>query len=124
MSDEVAPETRVMRNFSRLVAALADGAIEAELSDMMDKVTQAITVHAVEHGGNPSGSITLKLTMRQDGRTIDIKPAVSMTLPEAPRPKTSFWVTAKNQLTLDNPQQGKLFQTVAAPVRQFKDEVA
>lgn len=120
--DNQEDQSKKVRSFSRLVSVLADGQIEHELTEAMERLTKEIMVQACEHGGSPSGSITLKLGFKLDGKTIDVKASKSVAMPEAPLPKTSFWATAKNELTLENPQQGKLFRDVAAAPRQYKEE--
>lgn len=101
-------------NFSQLIGAHEDGALNADLSTKLTEAIAALNQQFIDHGGKPCASITLKINLKLDSGAIEIVAATSETLPKESRGKTIYWSTAGNLLTRKNPRQQELpFRDVA-----------
>ncbi len=96
-----------VRSFSTLVAGIDDGALHHELTREVDRIVLALVEAGIEGGGS-TASLSLKLSFKRDGRQIDVSGTVGAAMPTKPRGKSTFWVTADNQLTRRNPRQQDL----------------
>ncbi|MGL4966132.1 MAG: hypothetical protein ACRC67_33235 [Inquilinus sp.] len=94
-----------LRSFAQLIANLEGGQLNADASKMLADLNAALNNFVQEHNGKPSATLTLKLAVKLDGGTFDVKAKLALALPEAPRDKTVLWSTPGNVFTVQNPRQ-------------------
>ena len=94
-----------LRSFAQLIANLEGGQLNADASRMLADLNAALNDFVQEHNGKPSASLTLKLDVKLDGGTFDVKAKLSLKLPDEPRDKTVLWSTPGNVFTVQNPRQ-------------------
>lgn len=99
----------MLRHFDQLIATLDDGDLNQDASEKLLELTKALTDFVINHGGSPTGEITLKLRLKYDGGSFAISPKLTMTKPVEPRPTSHMWGTPEGFLTPFNPQQLQMF---------------
>ncbi len=97
-------------NFSRLIQALEDGDLNAQLSGDLKDLGQTMVRLAANYGGKQKGKMTLTLEFALEGGTFEIKPKVKVERPMPPRARTHFWATADGGLSQTNPKQTDMFR--------------
>lgn len=108
LADEV-EDREGARGFAVVLQQLDDGCFHAEVSEALRKLNRELSDMANSHGGKVKGTMTLALTLTaQDDGTISIDCDVKTKSPKPRRPRSLFWLTKGDNLTLDNPRQQKL----------------
>ena len=96
------PDRHTLKSFGQLLNALDDGDVHRMCSEKMNEVIEALAVDHAEHRGRPTGSLTIKLTFKMDGATIDVLPEVKHKVPEQKLQRSPFWVTPNSKLSSAN----------------------
>lgn len=126
MKDELPQTSDGPRSFSVFLTQVDDGALHAEASREMHKLTSALRDHAMRFARDAKGSITLTLSLEVDEKGVaDVVGSLAVKAPKAPRSKSQFFVTQGGNLTLENPRQQRLaLGVVPAPeVRELPAEL-
>ena len=107
---------RQISNFSQLIVAIENGAINHELSEAIREINARLNQIVIENGGKPTAELTLKLKFKLDSGMIELVPDVITKLPKVPRSKNVFFCTPGNLLTKHDPRQTEMkFRDVNAP---------
>lgn len=96
------PEKKLL---SELIATISTGEFDFTATRELTKAVEAV------EAGHGNASVTIKLTIKKDGRMVVVAPTVKATVPVAGAPKTMFFVNARGELTEDDPKQ----QVLALP---------
>lgn len=111
------------RGFAVLLGQIDDGALHAEISEVVQEVAKTLTAGVDNFGVDQKGSVTLtlKLKARKDG-TILIEGDVKKKVPELRRGTGLFWLSPGGNLSPENPRQQKLpLRAVEAPAQPVRD---
>ncbi|MEO6575503.1 MAG: hypothetical protein ABIP89_16765 [Polyangiaceae bacterium] len=97
------------RAFGVLLTSLDDGALHAELSEEVQKVTSALVDLVEKYGVDQKGQITLVLNLKAlRSGMITVTSDVRTKTPKVRRGGTAFFATKAGNLTVDHPRQEKL----------------
>jgi hypothetical protein len=115
------------RSFAVILAKIAQGACEAELSRELHELTKVLKEEGRTRETKVKGSLTLKLDLELDGADkvpmIKVSFDVSKKAPKPARRNGHFWATDGGNLTDEAPRQEKLpLQQVGGgrqPLRQL-----
>lgn len=110
-------------SFGDFVRFLEDGQLDAELSEVLRKMSSDMAHTAIENGGKAKGKLTISLDFALDGRVFTIKAKHKVDVPEAKRPQSVMWSTEDGRFTPSNPQQGQLFGVREVRGPGFRDAV-
>lgn len=119
------PDPGTLRNFSMFLQNLEDGELHHELTRDIENIIETLSNHVLDHGGKPKAKISLGIEVTLDGGELRILPTKTLKLPTAPRRTTTMWANKRNQATLANPKQQRMFNHGVrddAPVRTISDE--
>ena len=105
MSDD----TPILRQFSQILQSLEDGQFHQDCSDEIAKINKTLTEHMLNHGGEPSATLTIKLKFKAEKGVLAIRPSLDSALPKAPRATSTLYQTEKG-LTPLNPKQMDMFR--------------
>lgn len=97
-----------LNTFQQFIATLEDGDLVAEINEKLGEMLEKLNQHKLEYGGNPKGSITLKLDFLATRGVIEINAKLETKTPAAPRGSTHLWSTKDNRFSTANPKQRKL----------------
>ena len=87
-----------------LLGLLEDGDLARDLSAEIKSAIQK-TREAVGHKQSGSCSVTLKLSFKIDGDSVDIKTAIDSSVPKAPRGNSVFFLTRDGDISTQHPKQ-------------------
>lgn len=111
------------RDFSDIVQQFDEGTVHSDLSDAVQRVVRATTDIAFMTQGKAKGSIVLKLNFEaRANATVSVDCDMTIKEPKMKRQPTSFFATKDNNLSLDNPRQGKLALRDVLPKREAATE--
>lgn len=92
----------------RLLTLLERGDLLPDLDDQLDRLTEAMRLHALDTDGKAKGAFSLKFELALEGGYLDVKCTPVAKMPtRKPRPSVLFLDSA-NRLTGEDPRQGKL----------------
>lgn len=95
--------------FAGLMQRLDEGAILAECSDELRRVTLELSELADATNSPRKGTLTLVLSITaRPNATVDVHAEVKAKTPRAPRAGSTFWATAGGGLSAANPRQDRL----------------
>lgn len=112
-----------LRSFDRLLATVERGNLNAELSDLMQKVVEEIENHYQAYRGNPKAEITLKFKFERKGGAnlksgtpaIAVQASIASKMPVPPRDEELLFATPDNFLSKKDHTQPDL------PLRDVND---
>ncbi len=107
-----AAQVNPARSFTGFLACLEDGHFATELTRKLEAITQTLTNHVLEHGGEPKAKLTLTLNFCARKGTFEIDAAITDTAPKPPRLSTTLYAAADGGLTPYNPRQMNMFRDV------------
>lgn len=84
---------------SSLIASVSTGDFDVTATRELTKAVEAV------EAGHGNASVVIKLTIKKDGRMVVVAPTVKATVPVAAVPKQMFFVSARGELTEDDPKQ-------------------
>lgn len=90
------PEKKLL---SELIATISTGDFDASATRELNKAVEAV------EAGHGTANVSIKLTIKKDGRMVVVTPTAKATVPPAPVPKSMFFVSARGELTEDDPKQ-------------------
>lgn len=106
---EPEPDPGTLRNFSQFLQNVEDGQLHHELTEHLEDIIAALGNYVIDHGGKPKAEIDLKVSIALEDGELRITPALKVKKPLAPRRTTTMWANARNQPTLANPKQTRMF---------------
>lgn len=112
--------SHTLRSFGAIIATLEDGDLEVDLRVAIREIVQGLNDEALDRGGKPTATLTLKLTFRHDGGAIDINAETDVKRPKKKRARTVFYTTEDNDLTRQNPRQSDMFPRRVADTREVR----
>lgn len=89
-------------DFISILADLDDGNVVNNLTEQLRRITLGVL------DTKKSGSVTLKVDVRNEGRTLVVKASVSAKVPQPETESTTFFADDKGYLSKDNPKQQPL----------------
>lgn len=110
-----------VNSFGEFVRFLEDGQLDAELSEVLRKLSSDMANNAIEGGGKARGKLTLTLDFGLNGRVFTIKAKHKVDVPEAKRQNSVMWSTEDGRFTPSNPHQGNLFGVREVRSQGFRD---
>ena len=104
-------------NVSQLLAVHEAGDANHEASELYQELIARLNNHVQEHGGKPSGSITITLNFKLDSGMMEITANVAAKMPKRIRSKNVYYCTPDNKLSKRDPRQLEMpFRDVNADV--------
>lgn len=97
-----------LKKFHSLITRLEGGALNEELTELVQKACSEIADACADRGGTHSASVSLKLnfSMNYKDKIVEITADVSDKMPKAPRGRGGmFFIDAEGNLTRENPRQ-------------------
>lgn len=120
MSDD--KDAEGTRAFGVFIAQVNDGELHSELSETTQKTMTELRDYAVTFSRDAKGTITLVLGFSVDEHGVTrVTSEVKTKLPKRPKASSTFWLTANNNLALENPRQQKLKLREVAPSEAARD---
>lgn len=111
----------IIRTFADALSVMEDGQLICDLTAAQQSLIAALHDAALNKGGKPKGSISLKLEYSLEEGMVEIHSDIKAVEPKTKRARTMMWVTPENNLSRSNPKQRGLFEDVNAsdgrPVR-------
>lgn len=105
-----------LRTFSTFLAAVEDGKLHADLTDVLRDIVAGLNDLRAEHGGGKyTGGMKLDITFTLDNGVMEVNTKIDTKMPKPARPKAIMWVTPENMLSASNPKQPSLFRDATAP---------
>ncbi|PLW79097.1 hypothetical protein [Cohaesibacter celericrescens] len=101
-------DTPILRQFSQVLQSISDGDFHQDCSDELERVRSTLVEHMLDFGGEPSGTLTIKLKLKVEKGILSIRPSLDATVPKKPRSTSTLWMTEKG-LTPLNPKQMEMF---------------
>ena len=109
MTDETtSPLTGEILSFSQFVQNLDEGGLHHDLTLGLTEVVAALNDARQAGTEKPVAAMTVKLAFKLDGQTIDVLGEFTTKLPKVKRERSTFWTTAANRLSRNNPKQQRL----------------
>lgn len=106
-----------MRSFQDVLTDLQDGEVHRQLGEALREVVRAV------EATNQAGELSLKLSVRREGRMVCIVPKVAKKIPTPKTEATVFFASTKGDLSLDDHKQLQLREVPKAPssLRSIKE---
>ncbi|SNY94104.1 hypothetical protein SAMN04515647_4427 [Cohaesibacter sp. ES.047] len=102
-------EPPILRQFGQFMQSLEDGQFHQDCSDTLTEIREKLTDYMLDHGGEPSATLTIKFKLKMEKGTLSVRPSLDKSLPKAPRGTSMLYVTEKG-LTPLNPKQMDMFR--------------
>lgn len=102
------------RAFAQFIQEVEEGALHADLSDLLSKIVAELQDVARDRGGKPKAKLTIDFDITLDDGVFMVIGDVRHKLPKEVRQRSIFWATPGNNLSRSNPKQHELFGKPAA----------
>lgn len=95
-----------IRPFANFIAEACDGDLGSECSLEFKGLIESLEDSKIRDGAaSAKGSITVKINLKHDGKSLDVSYDVKTQKPVRKRSKGTVWVTKEGNFTLRNPKQ-------------------
>ena len=105
----MATDPYTFRTFAELLQFLEDGQLHQDLTDRTKEISETLTNHVLNHGGNPAAEIDLKIKFKSEKGVVTITPSFKTKLPDEPRRPAMVWQTTDG-FSPQNPKQMHMFE--------------
>lgn len=114
----------VMRNFNLFLLNISYGGFHEECSTVLRKLLEEIEQHRIDHGGKPSGEMTIKIKVINEGDFVEVIPNITAKGPKSVHSSSMFFMTEDHHLSKSDPRQMKMDLDSARERRAEREEAA
>lgn len=97
-----------INTISLLLSGLENGAFHDDVSKALRNMVGDLSDHRASHGGKPAGELTITLKFKLDDNVMDIMPEYKVKTPKVSRGRSIYFITPDNNLSREDPRQGRL----------------
>lgn len=94
-----------MATFTEFVAQLEDGQVQADATDQLKELVEAMHRRAETTGGKPKGKLTLTVDLKLDDGVFEVNANIAVKAPTAVRRRSILYRAPDGGLSANNPRQ-------------------
>ncbi len=98
-----------VKTVDRLLAVLNSGDENAEATRLHRSIMDRLASNIQDHGGKHKGQLTLTVDYVADSKGLDVSITAKAKIPGKPVIKERFFMSDKNELTLQDPARDSMF---------------
>lgn len=98
-----------VKTVDRLIAVLNSGDENAEATRLHRSIMDRLASNITDHGGKHKGQLVLTIDYIADAKGLDVSVTAKAKIPGKPVIKERFFMSDKNELTLQDPARDSMF---------------